>query len=646
MRYIYVRSYLLLFFNLLWTAIGYAQPALSPAQQHDSLDREYQIGKIKKSEYLILSTELIQTQSNQGISYESGEMLRLMRLYKKIAWSDDSLSKSRITYYTIMANNARLRNRGGEALYYFDKADKQSEARGVKPLYALRQRVAFFSDNENNVKVIQVYKANETYIRSMPELIRKDSIKNLKNANVFGVLECVCIAYAKMQDTAGVSQTLAIAEQIREALNLKVDPNTQEAVLRDFAIGCMYCHQADILLKDRVKSRQALNNLRHILERESELSPQLRAVLEVNWFHYEVEHYLEIKNNDSAGYYLGQIRASDASAGVNNYLVTEYEARLLANKSNFKGAYFRMEDAVKGRDSIITQLTEEMDNLLYAYTEAENNREELLLSDQQKRKKNMIILLISVSGLLIVALIYNLMKRKERISRKKIEELNHMAELQIAEMEEVKLSERQAEQRRLGMDLHDNLASHLAGIKHQIEVFSFKFEDAALRRKLSGILQQVDTAYESTRKKSHEWVLFSKEDSEHSFEERINFLADRIFPDHKFKKSIEVDTDALELVSVEIKIVVLRIIQEAMINIVKHAHADEIMILIYEEEPHLVLRIGDNGRGFNTEKLKGKSGHLGLESMQEQVAKAKGTFKIESGKGGTVIIVRIPVAGT
>lgn len=643
MRYRNVSSSLLLLLCLVPEVICRAQQEAVSKRQHDSLDQLYQTGKVKKLEYLELSKKFFDLEMTNGVSHESSEMLKITRLFKQIVWSDDSLRKSRSDYYIIMANNARAANRNGEVLYYCDKADKEREARGIRSLFVVAQKCVFFSENESHAKVIQAYKTKYDYISSMPDLIRKDSIKNINDMTVFGILELVSLAYANLQDTAALQQTINIAERIRNALKSNAGLNKAKMVEGDFFINCMYHHQSRILLMDQRKTRHILNRFWDILGKEKTSNPALSSMLETGLLQMEFEYHLDAKNNDSAAYYLAQMKASPAAAMVHGYMIPEYEAWVLAGKGNFNNAYLGLVATVKSRDTVITQLTEDMDKLLYAYTEAENNREELLIAGQQKKKKNLVIFLVSLFALLVVALIYNLMKRRDRNSRKKILALNYMAELQIAEMEEVKLNERQSEQRRLGMELHDNLASHLAGIKHQMEHFSSGFDDPVLSGQFGKILQQVEAAYESTRKKSHEWVWLSKEDIERSFEERINFLVDRIFPDNKFKKMIEVDANALERVPVEIKIVVLRIIQEALINIVKHASADEIMILIYEEEFHLMVHIVDNGRGFIADKVKSKLGHLGLDSMRERVTQVSGIFKIESCNKGTAIIVSIPI---
>lgn len=87
---------------------------------------------------------------------------------------------------------------------------------------------------------------------------------------------------------------------------------------------------------------------------------------------------------------------------------------------------------------------------------------------------------------------------------------------------------------------------------------------------------------------------------------------------------------------------VLRIVQEALQNVRKHAAASEVVIGL--EGDHLV--IADNGRGFDVMRLaSGASRNFGLQFMRERAELMGGQLQIESRQGeGTRILVRLPRA--
>jgi signal transduction histidine kinase len=94
-------------------------------------------------------------------------------------------------------------------------------------------------------------------------------------------------------------------------------------------------------------------------------------------------------------------------------------------------------------------------------------------------------------------------------------------------------------------------------------------------------------------------------------------------------------------VSLHTKQELYRVAQEAMHNIVKHAHASQVVLRLEQTANEVLLEVRDDGVGFDT----GVSfpGHLGLHSMRERVTNLGGTFAIESEMGaGARICVSIP----
>jgi PAS domain S-box-containing protein len=96
-------------------------------------------------------------------------------------------------------------------------------------------------------------------------------------------------------------------------------------------------------------------------------------------------------------------------------------------------------------------------------------------------------------------------------------------------------------------------------------------------------------------------------------------------------------------VPLSIKETIFRVAQEALHNVIKHAHATQIDLQLDQANDVLILEVKDNGRGF--EISNSYPGHLGMKSMQERVDQAKGSFEIQSSPGqGTTIKVQIPVS--
>ncbi|WP_262249377.1 sensor histidine kinase [Parapedobacter soli] len=91
------------------------------------------------------------------------------------------------------------------------------------------------------------------------------------------------------------------------------------------------------------------------------------------------------------------------------------------------------------------------------------------------------------------------------------------------------------------------------------------------------------------------------------------------------------------------RISLLRIIQEALTNVIKHAKAKRVGVLIYEEQNNLHLVISDDGKGISARRTNdGKSG-MGLQSIRRRVQLLNGKTDVRSDENGTEIMVIIPV---
>ena len=89
----------------------------------------------------------------------------------------------------------------------------------------------------------------------------------------------------------------------------------------------------------------------------------------------------------------------------------------------------------------------------------------------------------------------------------------------------------------------------------------------------------------------------------------------------------------------------LRITHEALTNVIKHARATLVNIQLEYESKQVVLRILDNGQGFNPQNAAGpKDGHFGHLGILERVKRLNGHFELISAPGqGTTVQVAIPL---
>jgi signal transduction histidine kinase len=85
-----------------------------------------------------------------------------------------------------------------------------------------------------------------------------------------------------------------------------------------------------------------------------------------------------------------------------------------------------------------------------------------------------------------------------------------------------------------------------------------------------------------------------------------------------------------------------RIVQEALTNVVRHAHATRVSVLLEGRDERVVALIEDDGGGFESDTARNR-GRLGLVGMQERAEMLGGTFRVESSPGrGTTVHVEVP----
>ncbi len=100
-------------------------------------------------------------------------------------------------------------------------------------------------------------------------------------------------------------------------------------------------------------------------------------------------------------------------------------------------------------------------------------------------------------------------------------------------------------------------------------------------------------------------------------------------------------TDGDARLAPEVESTIYRLVQEALTNVVKHAHARHATVAVIAEEGVVSIEVGDDGTGFETDT---PAPGFGLANMRERVTLAGGTLTIDSDPGGgTHIAAQIPM---
>jgi two-component system, NarL family, sensor histidine kinase UhpB len=197
------------------------------------------------------------------------------------------------------------------------------------------------------------------------------------------------------------------------------------------------------------------------------------------------------------------------------------------------------------------------------------------------------------------------------------------------------LTAEEKERNRLGRELHDNVNQILTGIKLSLSLARGKEQDAKLH--IDNAIDLVDNTIYEIRALSHRQVMpLSDVDLEVLVSELVKKT--QLVSPVTINFMYSVDTDAIKD---DLKINLYRIIQEQLNNILKHAEAMLVDIILEIHGGILSVMITDDGKGFNTAK---KVNGIGLSNIINRVESFDGKVKITSTPGnGCSLEIQIPV---
>jgi len=199
-----------------------------------------------------------------------------------------------------------------------------------------------------------------------------------------------------------------------------------------------------------------------------------------------------------------------------------------------------------------------------------------------------------------------------------------------------------AERRRWARELHDETLQSLGGLR---VLLSTALRGDSLDRAQAAMRQAVEQIeHEISNLRGIITELRPAALDELGLRTAIEALLDR----HREDSGLQIDADLrlpgpsadAERLDPDLETAVYRMVQEALTNIAKHAHANQVRVSIREADGQLQLEVQDDGAGFDDEAV----GHgFGLAGMRERVSLAGGTMSIASSEGGTLVRASLPV---
>lgn len=196
---------------------------------------------------------------------------------------------------------------------------------------------------------------------------------------------------------------------------------------------------------------------------------------------------------------------------------------------------------------------------------------------------------------------------------------------------------KEEERRHLARELHNHLGSLLATVKVNLNGL-----ESTNTQKHETIIGLVDQACQDVRNLSHELHMGVSENF--GLIPALQELVSHMQQNKNLKATLSADLGAIQINS-ENEILVYRIIQELVSNVLKHAHATRLAISLtgFEEGNLINILVEDDGIGFDPDSRGSDKNGIGLYSLKDMIHKLDGEVHIESSAAtGTLINVDIP----
>ena len=208
---------------------------------------------------------------------------------------------------------------------------------------------------------------------------------------------------------------------------------------------------------------------------------------------------------------------------------------------------------------------------------------------------------------------------------------------------QVLLMAREEERRKLSSALHDEIGSSAVVLTSLLSMVkeSVQSQDqtqalkdiAALDKQIKNSIERIKNIVVSMRPPNLEAV---------GLEAALRDMVENAARYGGLEQKFIFEDSSEAALSDEVKIVLYRVVQESLNNILKHAHAKHIQIKLICGPSEIALSVQDDGQGFTPTRQRSIE-HIGLLSMRDSVAYLGGKFTIKSEPGkGTVVTVTCP----
>ena len=351
--------------------------------------------------------------------------------------------------------------------------------------------------------------------------------------------------------------------------------------------------------------------------------------------------YLHLNDLSKASLFLDSAKGYAIKTGKKEDQKNLYKSlsELYSLNGDYKNAFnnFKLYNAIK--DSLFN--IENSKSIAGIETKYETEKKERQIEEQKFElvKKNYwiggILLLLILGSLLVLSNYRRLKLKQQRTLQTVILKQQDMATKSILEAEE-------NERKRIAGDLHDGVGQLMSAAKMNLSGFESRLnlQKESDKIEFGKIIALVDESCKEVRNVSHNMMpnALLKRGLSSAVKEFIDKIDSHILKVNLYSEGLNERLDG------NVEMVLYRVIQECVNNVIKHAEANVLDISLIRDTDGIAVTIEDNGKGFNKEQSQ-KGDGIGLKNIIARVGYLKGSVDFDSSPGnGTLVAIHVPLS--
>lgn len=320
------------------------------------------------------------------------------------------------------------------------------------------------------------------------------------------------------------------------------------------------------------------------------------------------------------------------------------QSKIAIARGNYKEAYNLNARYQQIKDSISSaeqSKTIHKLEILYRTEEKEHNinqLKDLAILEETKKNRNYLI-----GGLLFLGLatnyLWSVRNNKVKVKIHAEEVKNLMVQQQVVALQSM-INGQETERTRIARELHDGLGGLLSATKmHFMTINQSKLENSN-KEPLQKCLELLDRSNKDLREIAHSMmpeILLQKglTSALQSYCDQLNGSRIISFEFHHFGIESRLKNN--------VEIIIYRIIQELLNNILKHSNASKAIVQISKEQNKLFITVEDDGIGFKLDQ-NDQQPSAGIKNIRERIYYLNGNLSIDSKEGiGTTVYIEVAV---